>query len=355
MIQINLLKKASSRRGGSGVPFVKIGLVGLGALAIVVVSAVIMRSWLEHPRIAPVAAATVAPQPPEPVEQPVAAAPVAPQMPEPVEQPVAEAPVAPQSPEPVKQPVAAAPVAPQPPEPVKQPVAAAPVAPQPPEPVKQPVPESSALKPVSDEKDVLRKINSDVAFAKLVFQELTDAVPEGIGFSALSIDSFSTVTGVGTGAMREQVSALFINLRRAPMNLQGLPASYIGNNNGEGYSFMFVCKPSFGNAPADSLLAAAGLVSQKKLPLVIKTFSKIAVRSGLTLPKGLSRKAVWKADGYTHNTYRFLCSGTYKNFVSFVLNCDQAQVLCAFVSVRLTARSAAIVDISADIDFITRE
>ena len=317
MIRINLLKKTSSRRGGSGVSLVKIGAAGFLALVIVVVSAVIMRWWLEHPRI----------------EQKV---------------PV----VAPQA-EPEKKPVAAAPAAPQP-EPEKKPVAAVPAVPQP-EPAKKSVPEPVAVKPVSDEKDVIRKINSDVAFAKLVLQKLTDAVPDGIGFGTLSIDSFSTVTGVGTGAMREPVSALFINLRRAPMNLLGLPASYIGNNDGDGYSFVFVCKPSFGNAPANSLLAAAGLVPQKKLPAVIKTFSKIAARSGLSLPKGLSRKAVRKAGGYTHNIYRLSCSGTYKDFVSFVLNCDQAQVLCAFASVRLTARSAAVVDISADIDFITRE
>jgi hypothetical protein len=314
MIRINLLKKSSSRRGGSGVSRVRIAIAGFLALAIVVVSAVIMRWWLEHPRI----------------EQKVSV-------------------VAPQA-EPAKKPVAATPAAPQP-EPEKKPVAAAPAVP----PAKKPVPEPAALNPVSDEKDVIRKINSDVAFAKLVLQKLTDAVPDGIGFGTLSLDSFSTVTGVGTGAMRDTVSALFINLRRAPMNLLGLPASYIGNNDGDGYSFVFVCKPSFGNAPANSLLAAAGLVPQKKLPAVIKTFSKIAARSGLSLSKGLSRKAVRKAGGYTHNIYHLSCSGTYKDFVSFVLDCDQAQVLCAFASVRLTARSAAVVDISADIDFITRE
>jgi hypothetical protein len=334
MITINLLKKTSSKRGGTGVGVGRVLIAGILGLAVVVVGAGLMRWWIEHPRL----------EQPR-IEGTVTAAAAVKTEPE-------KKPVAVLLPEPEKKPVAAAP---QPAPEKKRVPAIASVPPLLPE--KKAPPEAAPLPPEPAPRavDAARKISNDIAFVKNVLGKLTEAAPEGIGFGTLSIDSFSTVTGVGTAATRELVSSFFLNLRREQLNVLGHPDSYIGHNDGEGYSFVFVCKPSFGDAPTGPLRSRNNLVSRNRLPKVIKMFSKTAARNHLFLQKGLSRKAVKKTGGYVHNVYRLSCSGTYRNFIAFVLELDQARMLCAFAAVRLSARSAAAVDISADVDFISRE
>ena len=57
------------------------------------------------------------------------------------------------------------------------------------------------------------KINYEIAFTRKIFELLTHAVPEGIEFNSLTIDSFSVIKAVGLGRSRELVSDLFSSLR----------------------------------------------------------------------------------------------------------------------------------------------
>ena len=299
MITINLLKKTSSkRRRGifSAALLVRIGIVSIVGLGIVVAGASLMRWWMEHPRT--VRKAAVAAAVPE------------------------------------KRSVPAAPV----------------LAPQP-----VPPPEKKAAAVASPTMSIDEKINYEITFAKNVFQKLTDAVPEGIGFGTISVDSFRTVSAVGSGTTREPVSTLYSNLRHSQLNLLGHPDSYIGKGDPAGYTFVFICKPSFDRNPADSFQTGGRLVSQKKLPTMLKTFSRLAARDGLYMLKGLSRRTIRKTDGYQQFVYHFSCGGTYRSFVKFILDLDKAQVPCAFAAVRITAINDAIVDISADINFTLRK
>jgi hypothetical protein len=358
MITINLLKKASSRRGRSGPGFGRILTVGILCLAVVAVGAGIRWWLLEHPQIGIKFPAAWF-EKTEPEKKPVPAA--APVVAAETGKKTEPAPAAVFQPEPEKKPVAPAAAVPQPAPGTKPAPAIASVPPLQPE--KKAVPEAAAAaaaeprapEPAPREVDAAQKISNDIAFVKHVLKSLAEAVPEGIGFGTLSIDSGATVTGVGTATTRELVSSLFLNLRRERLNVLGYPDSYIGDNDGQGYSFMFLCRPSFGDAPTDPLLSRDDLVPQSRLPGVIKTFSKTAARNHLFLQKGLSRTAVKKTGGYVHNVYRLSCSGAYRNFTAFVLELEQARVLCAFSAVRLTARSEAAVAISAAVDFITRE
>lgn len=358
MITINLLKKTSSRRGGSsGTRLAGTIVAVVLVLVIVVAGAGLVRWWMTHPRpegkiTAPVAIKA------EPEKKPVPAAAPAPQAVS--EKKALQAAVVPTQPIPEKKPVPPVAAAPQPVPVKKHALAAAAV--QQPVPEKKAVPETavktpapSRPEPETSEVEILRKINGNILFVKNVFQKLTEAVPEGIRFGTLSVDSFSTVTGIGTGETREQVSALFLNLRRGNLNMLGTPHSSIGNNEGKGYAFVFVCKPSFGELSADKLKGAGDFMPRSRLPGVIKRFSKIAARNKVQLQGGLSRRTAEKTGNYMHSVYRLSCSGTYRNFVAFVLDFDQAQAACAFPAVRITARNDAIVDISADIDLITRE
>jgi hypothetical protein len=358
MITINLLKKTSSRRGGaSGTRLAGIIVAVVLVLVIVVAGAGLVRWWMTHPRLegkitAPVAIKTETEKKPVPAAAPALQA-VSEKKPLP-------AAVVPSQPVPEKKPVPPVAAAPQP-VPEKKPVLAA-AAVQQPVTEKKAVPETavktpapSIPEPETSEAEILREINGNMLFVKNIFQKLTEAVPEGIGFGTLSVDSFSTVTGIGTGETREQVSALFLNLRRGNMNVLGSPHSSIGNNDGEGYAFVFVCKPSLGASSADKLKEAGDFVPRSKLPGVIKGFLKIAARNNVQLHGGLSRRTSEKTGNYMHSIYHLSCSGTYRNFVAFVLDLDRAQTACAFPAVQITGRNDAIVDISADIDLITRE
>jgi hypothetical protein len=210
--------------------------------------------------------------------------------------------------------------------------------------------------PKANPAETLRKISYNVSFVNQVLQKLQDAVPDGIGFGALSIDTFSTVTGVGTGGTRELVSSLFLNLQRARMKVLGPPDSYIGDNDGNGYSFVFLCRPSFDNVPADSSRTIARLVSKEKLPAVIMAISKIAAKNAISIHKRLSPAAVTRNEGaFVHHSCHLSCSGTYRNFVAFVLDLDKEPMLCVFPTVQIAARVAAVVDISAEVDIITHE
>jgi hypothetical protein len=368
MITINLLKKASSRRGGSG-PTRLAGTIlkAVLVLVIAVAGAGLVRWWMTQPHTAGKVAAPVAVRS-EPGEKPVTAAVPAPAVPAaaaPAPQAVSDkkalpAAIVPAQSVPEKNPAPQVAAALQP-VPEKKAVRTAAAVP-PPVPEKKAVPETtvktperSSPEPVISEVEILRSINDDILFVKNVFQKLIDAAPEGTGFGTLSVDSFTTVTGIGTGGTREQVSALFLNLRRGHLNVLGPPHSFIGDNDGEGYAFVFVCKPSFGEPPAGELKGAGDFVPRSELPGVIKTFLKIAALNKVQLQGGLSRKKTEKTGSFVHSVYRLSCSGTYRNFVAFVLDLVQARTACAFPAVKITARNDAIVDISADVDVITHE
>jgi hypothetical protein len=199
------------------------------------------------------------------------------------------------------------------------------------------------------------QINYECTFAKNVLQILTRAVPEGIGFSTFSIDSFQTVSAVGYAPKRELAASLFINLRREKFEVSNPPNSSIRPGGRQGFRFSFTCQVPLGSNPAEPWLLTDRLESRGQLGAGVKAFTKAASRSGLVLSQGLTHIKTSKTGAWRQSIYHLTGRGSYRNFVGFVLLVNQNRIPCAFNTIHLRARSAGSVDISVDVVFTTRE
>ena len=197
-------------------------------------------------------------------------------------------------------------------------------------------------------------LKSLFSFAKNVLQILTRAVPEGIGFSTLSIDSFQKVSAHGIAQGREQVTSLFTNLRREKFEISTPPRSTIRRGGGKGFRFSFSCEVPLGTNPAESWLLTDHLESRQQLGAYIKTFSRLASRNGVVLSHGLTHIKSYKTGPWRRSVYHLSGKGSYRNFVKFVLDGQQTRLPCAFSMIMLRARTGGSVDISADVVFTTR-
>ena len=344
MIRINLLKGASSRRGKSAVSgalLVRIGIVVVAALVIVVAGAGILRWFLERPHTELKAVAATVPQP-------VPEKKVIPEKPTVVaSQPLPEKKVVPEkaTPEPEKKTVLEQVAAQQA---LSAPKAAEPVAQKKSQTTGEPVPYAML--------SGAEKINYEIAFANKVLQTLTGTVvPEGVGFSSLSIDSFTTVSGHGTRVTKENVAALFKNLRRERFQLLEPPLSYIEPDPVQDFDFQFTSHVLFGADSADAFRPAEHLVPVKNLQSMVTTFLKSAAGCKLAVRHGLVRRAVMTKGEFRQFVYHCTCSGTYRDFVKFVLQVNKAHLPCAFTAVQIKVRSAAVFDIGTDVIFTTRK
>ena len=374
MIKINLLKHSSSKRRARRAPVARIVAAGIAVVCVAAVLTVgtgLVRSYLQQLHVQGQAPAAVALTPAPKPEVPAPAAAAQTQAPKPEMQTPSAAVPAPKTEEPTPTVQAPKPAA-------KAPAETAAVATAPEENgytpsthaqskmVEDVVNDSEkpggAKKGTSDLIDLTygemshgEKINYEVAFAKRIVQILARAVPDGIGFSALSIDNFTTVSAAGLGPNRDQVSGLFSALRREHLELLGPPRSYIRSSGSNGYIFLFTCEASFGVNQAEPFLTTDHLEPRENLTTVLRTFAKDATSNGLYLPNGPMRLASEKAGEYRRFTYHITGSGTYRNFVKFVLQVNAEHLPCAFSKVRLKARSDAKLDLAADVVFTMRE
>jgi hypothetical protein len=199
------------------------------------------------------------------------------------------------------------------------------------------------------------QINYEFTFAKNVLQILTRAVPEGIGFSSFSIDSFQTVSAQGVAPSREQVTSLFSSLRREKFELSTPPRSTIRPSGRQGFKFVFSCDVPLGSNPAEPWLLTDHLESRTQLGTYVRAFAKTASRTGVVLTHGLTHVRTYQSGSWRRSVYHFSGRGNYRNFVRFVLQLNLDRIPCAFSMMHLRARSGGSVDISADIVFTTRE
>ena len=84
-------------------------------------------------------------------------------------------------------------------------------------------------------------------------------------------------------------------------------------------------------------------------------FLKLAKRGKLSVRHGLARKTALKSGGYRQSVYHFSCGGTYRDFVKFVLQVDEAHLSCAFTAIQIKVSNEAVIDIGSDVIFTTRE
>jgi hypothetical protein len=199
------------------------------------------------------------------------------------------------------------------------------------------------------------QINYEYTFAKNVLQILTKAVPEGIGFSTFSIDSFQTVSAIGYAPNRDLATSLFTNLRREKFEVSNPPNSYIRPSGRQGFRVSFTCDVPLGSNPADPWLLTDHLESRGQLGAGVKEFTKVASRSGVILSHGLTHIKTSKTGAWRRSVYHLSGKGSYRNFVGFVLQVNQNRIPCAFSTIHLIARSSGSVEISADVVFTTRE
>jgi hypothetical protein len=349
MIKINLLKRAAPPRGGRRIPMVlivKTGVIALAVLAVVAGGAGIMRWWLKRPqRAVPAAVERQAPPEAQPAEH------AAPLPAEPQETAQASAPAAP-APEEASPPA------------VREP-GYTPSTLVKPKMVEDVVDEVDGKEPGKGAPDLVElayremssgeKINYEFMFTRKVLQILTDAVPAGIGFNELSIDSFATVTALGAGSTREEVSRLFTALRREQFQLFDPPRSSIWKGGRQGFHFRFACAASFGMDPADPFRLTDHVEPRESLRAALRTFSKTASQEGLSIDGALSQIGIEKNGNYRRFVYRMTGSGTYRAFVRFVIQLNAARLPCAFSRVRLKAHRGTALAVTADVIFTFRE
>jgi hypothetical protein len=199
------------------------------------------------------------------------------------------------------------------------------------------------------------QINYEFMFAKNVLQILTRAVPEGIGFSTFSMDSFQVVSAIGYAPSRDQAASLFTNLRRERFAVANPPNSYIRPSGGQGYRFSFTCEVPLGSNPADPWLLTDHVEPRSQLGAGVRAFTKAASRKGILLSHGLTHIKTSKTGAWRRSVYHLTGRGSYRNFVGFVFKVNQDRIPCAFSTIHLRARSAGSVEISADVVFTTRE
>jgi outer membrane biosynthesis protein TonB len=396
MIRINLLKHAVAKRSSRPFPVVGVVIAGIAVVCVValIVSGIgLAKIYLrksDAKKEQPVAVAKPVPstaKPPvtEPAN-PVAAPETKPTMKEPPSQPVAVVKEAPPA-KPVEKPAPPKPasIAPAPKvvtAPAPKPAPPVVVAPPTPAPVEKGYLPSADRRPGTVEEvaeavgksgtrqksgDQLvalaygemsrgEKVNYEYWFTKNIFQLLARAVPDGIGFTTLSVDGFTTISAVGFGSNREQVVGLFSALRGERLQLSGQPKSNIRPSVPKGYGFSFTGETSFGAAnPGDQYILTDHLEPRENLQGIIRSFVKETTRSGVILQDAPLRVGSEKTGDYRRFTYHITGRSTYRNFVKFVLQLNAGHIPCAFSRIRLNARGDAHVDIAADVVFTTRE
>ncbi|MBN2037200.1 MAG: PilN domain-containing protein [Chitinispirillaceae bacterium] len=199
------------------------------------------------------------------------------------------------------------------------------------------------------------QINYEHDFSKNVMRILTRAVPEGIGFRSLSIDSFQTVTATGEAMTKSQVTELFRNLRNEKFDLSLPPQSYITSGGKKGYRFSFTCEVPLGTNPVSSWLLTDHLKSRRQLGSSVRSFSQRASRNGIILKHGLTHIKTYKTGAWRRSVYHMAGKGSYRSFMRFLLELNEAHVPCAFSRINLRARTSNRVDISADVIFTMRD
>jgi hypothetical protein len=195
------------------------------------------------------------------------------------------------------------------------------------------------------------KINYELAFTKKVFELLTIAVPEGIEFSSLTIDSFTVVKAVGLGPSRELVGRLFGSLRDNKLVLRERPISSIRPVGMSGYRFEFSCEAAFGFDTTRTYRAMSELKPHEGFNGMLRSFSTLAARDGIAIHGGLERTGTEKATGFRRYSYRLSGSGAYRDFVKLVLDLQTEHLPCSFNKIQLKARNDAKISIEADIVF----
>jgi hypothetical protein len=200
------------------------------------------------------------------------------------------------------------------------------------------------------------KINYEIAFTKKIFGLLTRVVPEGIEFSSLTIDSFTVIKAIGIGSNRELVGNLFRSLRNEKiLHLRDRPISSIRPLGGKGYRFDFSCEASFGVDTSQEYLATSNLKPHESFNGMLKAFSSLVSRDGITLEAGLDRIATEKTSRFRRYTYHMSGGGTYLGFVKLVLDLQQKRLPCSFNRIQLKARSNMKVAINADVVFTLQD
>lgn len=199
------------------------------------------------------------------------------------------------------------------------------------------------------------QINYEFVFVKNVLQIFTRAVPAGIGFTMLGIDSFQTVSGAGLAPSRENVIGLFENLRREKIEMRDPPGSSIRQAGNQGYRFSFTGAIRFGVNQADPWRLTDHLEPRETVRSAVDALSRRLAAAGLRCAVRPSHLSTNKIGTFRRSSYRFSGSGPYLAFVRFVLDLNDARVPCAFSSIRIKARSSGGIDFSADAVFTTRE
>ena len=199
------------------------------------------------------------------------------------------------------------------------------------------------------------KISYEVYFGKKVFEQISRSFPSGIGLKSLEISNFQTIYAVGVGGTKEIVSSTFTSLREGKIEILPQPYSYIKSNGTNGYRFVVTCKADFGLDLTDSFKPLDNLQSRDDLQKVLKDVNNIATQDGLKIRNKPELVSSEKVGVYSRFVYRISGSGSYKDFVGFVMNLYKEHQVCAFKKVEIKALGDGTVGVTAELLFTMRE
>lgn len=199
------------------------------------------------------------------------------------------------------------------------------------------------------------KINYEVYFGKKVFELISRSFPSGIGLKSLEVSNFQTIYAVGVGGTKEIVSSTFTTLREGKVEILPQPYSYIKSNGGKGFRFVVTCKADFGLDLTDPFKPLDNMQSRDDLQKVLKHVNNQAAQDGLKIKSKPELVSSEKVGVYSRFIYNISGSGSYLDFVKFVMDLYKKNQVCAFKKVEIKALGDGTVGITAELLFTMRE
>jgi hypothetical protein len=198
------------------------------------------------------------------------------------------------------------------------------------------------------------KISYEVYFGKKVFELIIRSFSNA-KLKSLEISNFQTIYAVGLGDTREIVSSTFTSLRDGKVEILPQPYSYIKSNGGKEYRFVVTCKADFGLDLTDPFKPLDNLQPRDDLQKVLKDVNIMATQDGLNIRNKPELVSSEKVGVYSRFVYRISGSGSYVNFVKFVMDLYKKNLVCAFKKVEIKALGDGTVGVIAELLFTMRE
>lgn len=195
----------------------------------------------------------------------------------------------------------------------------------------------------------IEKVNYEIHFTKNVLELLGRVVVKGVDFKTITLNSFTTVSGVGLSKSREKVTEIFTNLREEKMTILPKPLSQI-NPVADGYQFTISSQVDFGlNLESPFLLSVENLLSPTDVEAIIKRMVETARDDSIEIIENPIQEQTSVDGKFRRFYYRFSGKTSYNNFANFVVNLYRKKIPIAFAELKLVAIKVNVLKVDARI------